>query len=363
VLRHVLQTGTLTTNQLNVHSISVPNVGTGELAKLDSFKSIPASLRRALACCHALSVVGPKLVGDEVDLRLFELSGLSLVDDSDAAARPTVNDAVVFTVRSPLVAMPLGFSPVCQSPPAYDHASTWSVLRLLDFSADLARQGSVAVETGSGDDKLLVFVKGAPEVIAGLSTPESVPCYLDAAVSEHAFHGRRVLALAYRSIDCKGQDPGLVAMSLDRCELERDLSFLGIIALENRLKSDSKHVVAELSNASMQPRLVTGDHAATSLSVAKQCGVISPSCSLLLRLQFTSGSRGPMEFVSADDPQRAVYDAESLRSVTNGTWMSADTCDDFANARLVVTGAVFDAIPRQSSLFELVHVVVLCLHA
>jgi cation-transporting P-type ATPase 13A2 len=327
----------------------LPDKPGGDLVSQSSLNSIPDTLRQTLACCHALSSVGRQLAGDEVDLCLFGLSGYMLTD-SDIAKRESINDNVVFSVHGPEFVPP-------QLPPldiiAQPRPVALSVIRLLDFSSDLARQGSIAMNTSENSNRLLVFVKGAPETVAGLSLPESVPRNLDGAVANHAFHGRRVLALAYRSIECRGQDPENVAMSLDRCELERDLIFLGIVALENRVKADTKYVVTELANASLSSILVTGDHAATSLSVAKQCGIVPTSCHLVLQLQFAKHSREMLEFVDAEDPQHVVYDTDRLRSlVTNGSWMTPTDADMFSKARVIVTGSVFDAVPRRTSLFE-----------
>ena len=61
---------------------------------------------------------------------------------------------------------------------------------------------------------------------------------------------------------------------MTREQAESDLTFLGLVILENRLKSVSRGVLQELAGAGIRTVMVTGDNILTAVSVARQCGLV-----------------------------------------------------------------------------------------
>lgn len=86
----------------------------------------------------------------------------------------------------------------------------------------------IAIE--SATNKVFVFSKGAPEKIGKIvvNSPDS----FEQSLSRLALSGYRVIAFAYREID-------LQDVERERSVLERELTFLGLVALENKLKDDT----------------------------------------------------------------------------------------------------------------------------
>jgi len=56
---------------------------------------------------------------------------------------------------------------------------------------------------------------------------------------------------------------------------EDQLSFLGFIIISNQLKNDTANVISQLKDSGCHIVMATGDNPFTSLSVAKQCGMIA----------------------------------------------------------------------------------------
>lgn len=55
--------------------------------------------------------------------------------------------------------------------------------------------------------------------------------------------GLRVLGLGYKEVDpCEVKD----LLAGERDEMERNLTFIGLLIMENKLKSDTPHVIREL---------------------------------------------------------------------------------------------------------------------
>jgi P-type Ca2+ transporter type 2C len=110
-----------------------------------------------------------------------------------------------------------------------------------------------------------IAAKGAPEAIASL-------CRLDAAAHEAlqrqvgilAAHGLRVLGVA------RGVAPRAEPVSTPA---DHDFELLGLIAFEDPLRPGVAEAVAEAHEAGIRVVMITGDHAATALEIARQAGL------------------------------------------------------------------------------------------
>ena len=111
----------------------------------------------------------------------------------------------------------------------------------------------------------MIAAKGAPEAIVDL-------CHLDAAqgaailaqVQAMADDGLRVLGVA-RANFLSGELPDQ--------QHAFDFAFLGLIALEDPVRPDVPQAIAECKDAGIRVVMMTGDHPATAVSVARQAGL------------------------------------------------------------------------------------------
>jgi Ca2+-transporting ATPase len=79
--------------------------------------------------------------------------------------------------------------------------------------------------------------------------------------------GLRVLAFAYRPL--KGN-----ASSWGEKKLERDLIFLGLAAMMDPPRPETKQAVMDARRAGIKPVMITGDHKVTAMSIARQIGIM-----------------------------------------------------------------------------------------
>lgn len=286
--------------------------------------TLPEDVERVMAACHTLAYVQGAVVGDEVDLKLFELTGWRLVDDGDDEGNASAG-----ADGTPSSGQAAGGFPAPPSPPLSPSGvpmfmrvcrgnASVAVTRLLDFSSPLARMGVVAEWTlPDGSIASGVLIKGAPEVVASLCRRDTVPSDFAPVLAAYAAAGFRVLALASRDLSSppggvsgggggrsssRGNRPSKVRqpvvpldpLSAPREVLERDLRFLALVVLENRLKEDTSAVIAQLTSAAKLPcRMVTGDHARTAMAVALQCGILQAGSRVVLGDVALSGGPGP----------------------------------------------------------------------
>ena len=137
-----------------------------------------------------------------------------------------------------------------------------AVLRRLPFTADRKRSSVVVAGTGGGPPQLLVL--GPPEVLGSLAAQPVAG--LDTAVQSLTQRALRVVAAARRP----APDDWRTRPAQD---LERDLEFLGLVGLEDPPRPDVSAAVAQCRQAGIRVAVVTGDHPATGLAVAREVGL------------------------------------------------------------------------------------------
>jgi Ca2+-transporting ATPase len=110
-----------------------------------------------------------------------------------------------------------------------------------------------------------IAAKGAAEAVADL-------CHLDAArtsallrrVEQLAGEGLRVLAVA-------GGSAPAGAMAANQHDY--DFELLGLVGFEDPMRADVPQAVAEAHAAGIAVAMITGDHSATALAIARQAGI------------------------------------------------------------------------------------------
>ena len=88
---------------------------------------------------------------------------------------------------------------------------------------------------------------------------------IEAQNLEFSRDGLRVLAFAYKEIE---EDREITL------EDENDLTFLGLIAMMDPPREESKAAVAECIQAGIKPIMITGDHKITAAAIAKRIGIL-----------------------------------------------------------------------------------------
>ena len=113
--------------------------------------------------------------------------------------------------------------------------------------------------------ELLVAAKGAPEAIVDLChLPPAQGQRIADQVAALAADGLRVLGVA-RAVFSADELPAI--------QHDFDFEFVGLIALEDPVRSDVPAAIAECRAAGIRVAMITGDHPATALAIARQAGL------------------------------------------------------------------------------------------
>jgi Ca2+-transporting ATPase len=130
-------------------------------------------------------------------------------------------------------------------------------------------------------ERIVAFVKGAPEVLLkdcnriednGMVTQitEEDKQKILKINSEFANCAMRVLALAYRDLEPLSRPYGADSV-------EKQLTFLGLIAMSDPPRPEVKEAVAKCKQAGIKTVMITGDHKNTAVAVARELGFFKES--------------------------------------------------------------------------------------
>ncbi|MGQ4274436.1 cation-transporting P-type ATPase [Terrihabitans sp. B22-R8] len=107
----------------------------------------------------------------------------------------------------------------------------------------------------------VVFVKGAPEAVLAMADTDAAPWH--ARIAEAAAEGERVLGFGIKRL------PGPQAhISFD--DVASGVEFLGLMGFIDPPREEAVAAIAECRSAGIAVKMITGDHAATALAIARQ---------------------------------------------------------------------------------------------
>ncbi|CAM9874653.1 unnamed protein product [Ectocarpus sp. 6 AP-2014] len=160
------------------------------------------------------------------------------------------------------------------------------VWRRYAFSSQLQRMSVVAEVCGGSADltdkegvpEAWVLSKGSPESMKPLLDDEVLPDWYEEEYDRLARSGRRVVALAHRSLGpstSKGAKAALASLSRAEAEKEGSLVFDGFLSFHCKTRADSKRVIRDLRHAGgCSVTIVTGDSVMTACHVAGEVGLV-----------------------------------------------------------------------------------------
>ncbi len=217
------KTGTLTQNKMTVKKIYTNNeVIDTEDADFSHYFQEPL-LRSALLCCDA-TVDGDTEVGDPTETALVRLG------------------------------QTFGISEI-------ETRNTYKRVGEIPFDSDRKMMSTVNDNSGS----LIMITKGAVDVLMDRCIiNEETRKEVERVNEEFSQHGLRVLAFA-----CKGVDTGEITL-----EDESGMDFLGLVAMMDPPRVESKGAVEECKKAGIRPVMITGDHKITASAIAREIGIL-----------------------------------------------------------------------------------------
>ncbi|XP_053316355.1 probable cation-transporting ATPase 13A4 [Spea bombifrons] len=256
------KTGTLTEDGLDLMGV-IPSGGKQfeEMINFNQMDNLSwGPLFGAMTSCHSLIMTDGKMQGDPLDLKMFEATKWVLEDKGEDTEKEYSENMVV-------------------RPGPESNMAMQGVKVLFQYPFSSALQRMSVITQVIGEDELLVYMKGAPEMVASFSKPETVPTNFLEELERYTFQGLRVIGVAYKILQMENCDD---FDSIEREEIEADLDFLGLLILENRLKPETKAILEELNAANIRTVMITGDNIKTATTVARNCSMIPEDSKIIL---------------------------------------------------------------------------------
>ncbi len=218
------KTGTLTQNKMTVKKIYTNGEVIGaDAADFGHYLQEPL-LRCALLCCDA-TVDGDNEVGDPTETALVRLGLLYNISEIETR-------------------------------------NTYPRVGELPFDSDRKMMSTV----NKNSDSLIMVTKGAVDVLLDRCIiSDETRKEIEKVNREFSEQGLRVLAFA-----CKGVESGDITL-----DDENGLDFLGLVAMMDPPRIESRDAVTECMRAGIRPVMITGDHKITASAIAKEIGILT----------------------------------------------------------------------------------------
>ncbi|KAI0028394.1 P-type ATPase [Vararia minispora EC-137] len=349
------KTGTLTEDGLDilgVRGIDRSGKRFGEL--LDDVHDIPlgrdkAAFLYALATCHQLKVVDGDVIGDPLDVKMFQftkwaieegsIAGIGRIKERKTGEEGARSAALVQTIVRPPGSAQFRVEDALKGNARHAYFLEFGVIRTFEFVSQLRRMSVIVKRLKS--TSMEVYVKGAPEVMLDICEKNSFPDDYDDLLSYYTKRGYRVIAIAGKSIDGLSW---LKAQRMKREQAESNLRFLGLIIFENKLKPGTTPAIQALRAAHLACRMITGDNPLTAVSVARECGLITQTAQVFTPSFIRGNAATPhsqLRWTCMDDPSWEL-DAYSLKPNAPPLHHSMESdILDFQDYAIAVTGDVF----------------------
>ncbi|KAI0223304.1 hypothetical protein L0F63_004993 [Massospora cicadina] len=264
----------------------------------ESFAELPSLLQLGVATCHAVTKVGEQMIGNPVDIEMFNATGWQIHAPEGAN--------YVDTLKS--------------------EARTAHIVKRYEFVHARASMSVAVLDPATGH--VHVFVKGSFEKLKDLATPGSIPDDYDRCTGRLAMEGCYVLAMAHR--DLGRVDPSHVR-SWTREQMEEAINLIGLVVFKNKLKVDTRDAILELKDGATRTIMITGDTALTGIYISRACGMMP------------EGQRVLLADVGGDGmPYWVDVDAEDGRRMDTSTVLSLLPKDGLgSDVELAMTGKAF----------------------
>ena len=240
------KTGTLTQNKMTVEDYYVngQSVLAGEATSSDTSNKL---LYFASVLCNDARIENKnEEIGDPTEIALLQMKAQMHIAISEIQAKYPRIDELPFDSERKMM-------------------STLHTCSKNDHSSDSA-------------EKQILIVKGAVDVLlqrtdAIWTTNGTIPMNSDEKKriqmqnQQYSEQGLRVLAFAYREFSDTD------TLTFDH---EAHLTFLGLIAMMDPPRLESKDAVATCINAGIRPVMITGDHILTASAIARRIGILTP---------------------------------------------------------------------------------------
>lgn len=140
------------------------------------------------------------------------------------------------------------------------------IIDRLQFTTELKYMATIVKSEDTG--RRIVYVKGAPDILMKMCvlTVEDMD-YYNSRLAEYQSHANRTLAFAYKALG-----PSDDVFTDGRLNIA-DLTMMGIVGIEDPVRTDVPAAIEDCLGAGIQVKIVTGDAPGTAKEIGRQLGL------------------------------------------------------------------------------------------
>ena len=222
-----------------------------------------------LACCHCLTYVNEKLVGDPIDVGMFEKVDWIMKENENNNFDPLVLNYLRPKTESDMqTRIQNNEKNIKNILPQLKDRYEIGIVKRFDFSSKLQRMTTIGKNLN--EDFFKAFCKGSPEKIKELCNPRTIPENFDKILNSYTTKGFRVLGMAAKGLIMDFQQ----SQSVTRDFVEKNMIFLGFLIVKNKLKDATQESLIKYDKADLRMVMATGDNMLTAICVAQECNLI-----------------------------------------------------------------------------------------
>ena len=224
-----------------------------------------------LACCHCLTYVKEKLVGDPIDVKMFEALDWIMKENDSSNGEQNADPLVLNYIRPKSeedIEIKLQNNNNDNIRNKIKDRYELGIVKRFDFSSKLQRMTTISKNIN--EDYFKAFCKGSPEKLRELCKPETIPLNFDEILNTYTTKGYRVLAMGAKGLVMDFQQ----SQSISREYVEKNMIFLGFLIVKNKLKQKTKESLIKYDEADLRMVMATGDNILTAICVSKECNLI-----------------------------------------------------------------------------------------
>ena len=221
------------------------------------------------ACCHCLTYVKDKLVGDPIDVKMFEALGWYMKENDSSNGEHNVDPLVLNYIRPNMEEnIDIRLQNNDDILESLKGKYALGIVKRFDFSSKLQRMTTISKNVNENCFK--AFCKGSPEKVKDLCKPQTIPLNFDNILNQYTSKGYRVLAMAAKGIKMDFQQ----SQTISREDVEKNMIFLGLLIVKNKLKERTKDSLSKYDQADLRMLMATGDNILTAICVSRECNLI-----------------------------------------------------------------------------------------
>ncbi len=237
-----------------------------------------------LGCCHGIDKFEDQYLGDSIDKKMFCSVKWMIQNEENKETKENkryIMPSNLYKITEKTFFEEIKENIIKKEKKINDNknnntinSSQYKILIEKIYNFNSESQSMTVITKNILDKSRRIYIKGAPERILEKCTKKSKPNNINELIMNLTKKGLRVIACATRLLKKTEYINNNVNYEINPINIEKGMTFLGLIIFKNPLKKDTQSVIQKLSASKFLLVMSTGDNECTSYYVAQQSKMI-----------------------------------------------------------------------------------------